>query len=140
MTIKEIAELCGVEVHTVRNWINKDDFLRENFTLRNNIKKKLEDGSPECPSDYNLGEVLEIISEGGGNRTLAALLAENAVNTNAVKTANPFPMQRTEELIELMRQFKKRLEDPKEAAYKELEAFISRNLTPEPRSVFTVYA
>jgi predicted transcriptional regulator len=34
MTVKEIAELCGVEVHTVRNWINKDDFLKENFTLR----------------------------------------------------------------------------------------------------------
>jgi uncharacterized protein YjcR len=47
MTIKEISELCGVKVHTVRNWINKDDFLRENFTLRNNIREKLEGGSPE---------------------------------------------------------------------------------------------
>ncbi|MDR1176026.1 MAG: hypothetical protein LBK83_11230 [Treponema sp.] len=84
MTIKEIAELCGVEVHTIRNWINKDDFLKENFTLRNHIREKLESGSPEHPSDYELGETLEIIGEGGKNKALASLLAENAVTKNAL--------------------------------------------------------
>jgi DNA-binding transcriptional MerR regulator len=81
MTIKEIAELCGIKgTHTIRNWINRDDFLKGNFTLRNRIKEKLDQGSPECPSDYNLEETLVIIGEGGGNKTLAALLAENADN------------------------------------------------------------
>jgi hypothetical protein len=78
MTIKEIADLCGAEVHTIRNWINKDGFLKENFTLRNAIKEKLEGGSPEIPSSYTLEETLAIIGEGGGNKTLASLLADNA--------------------------------------------------------------
>jgi hypothetical protein len=93
MTIKEIAELCGVEVHTVRNWINKDNFLKENFTLRNKIKEKLEGGSPERPSDYDLEETLAIIGEGGGNKALASLLAENAENKGALAVrAGNFPV------------------------------------------------
>jgi hypothetical protein len=55
MTVKEIAELCGVEVHTIRNWINKASFLKVNFTLRNAIKEKLEGGSPERPADFLQG-------------------------------------------------------------------------------------
>jgi hypothetical protein len=85
MTIKEIAELCGVkEDHTIRNWINSEDFLKVNFTLRNGIKEKLEQGSPEILSDYTLEETLEIIGGGGGNKALASLLAENAATKNAL--------------------------------------------------------
>ncbi|UTC65198.1 hypothetical protein E4O00_03260 [Treponema sp. OMZ 788] len=77
MTIKEIAELCGVEERTVRNWCHGKRFLRENFSLRNVIVKKLEKGSPERPSDFSLEETLAIIGDGGGNKTLAAMLEEN---------------------------------------------------------------
>ncbi len=77
MTIKEIAELCGVEERTVRNWCHGKRFLRENFSLRNVIVKKLEKGSPEKPSDFSLEETLAIIGDGGGNKTLATLLEEN---------------------------------------------------------------
>jgi DNA-binding transcriptional MerR regulator len=88
MTIKEIAELCGVEDRTVRYWINNEKFLKVNFSLRNRIKKKLEGGSPEHPSDYDLEETLAIIGEGGGNKALASLLAENAANKNALVIQN----------------------------------------------------
>jgi hypothetical protein len=85
MTIKEIAELCGVKGdHTIRNWINKEVFLSENFTLRNAVKEKLEQGSPENPSHFTLEETLVIIGEGGGNKVLASLLAENAANKNTL--------------------------------------------------------
>jgi hypothetical protein len=55
----------GVEPHSIRNWINREDFLKENFTLRNSIIEKLDRGSPERPSDYDLEETLAIIGEGG---------------------------------------------------------------------------
>ncbi len=87
MTIKEIAELCGVEERTVRNWCHGKRFLRENFSLRNVIVKKLEKGSPERPSDFSLEETLAIIGDGGGNKTLAALLEENSKNKNALSIA-----------------------------------------------------
>ena len=88
MTIKEIAELCGVEERTVRNWCHGKRFLRENFSLRNVIVKKLEKGSPEKPSDFALEETLAIIGDGGGNKTLAALLEENSKNKNALSIAS----------------------------------------------------
>ena len=84
MTIKEIAELCGVDERTIRNWCHGKRFLKENFSLRNIIVKKLEKGSPEKPSDFSLEETLAIIGDGGGNKTLAALLEENSRNKNAL--------------------------------------------------------
>ena len=87
MTIKEIAELCGVDERTVRNWCHGKRFLKENFSLRNLIVKKLEKGSPERPSDFSLEETLAIIGDGGGNKTLAALLEENSKNKNALSIA-----------------------------------------------------
>jgi transcriptional regulator with XRE-family HTH domain len=84
MTIREIAELCGVRRRTVELWAGKEDFLSENFSLRNRILEKLEQGSPEKPSKYNLEETLAIIGEGGGNKTLASLLEENAVNKDTL--------------------------------------------------------
>lgn len=76
MTVKEIAELCGVEDRTVRNWCHGERFLKENFSLRNAIVEKLSDGSPEVPADFSLEETLAIIRDGGKNETLAALLEE----------------------------------------------------------------
>jgi hypothetical protein len=136
MTIKEIAELCGVEVHTIRNWINKDDFLKENFTLRNHIKEKLESGSPEHPSDYDLGETLEIISEGGKNKTLASLLAENAVNKSALAFQNASVMTLFTKLNERFERLEaalasgqvKAIEDPQETQYMAIRRFLVENL------------
>ena len=107
MTIKEIAELCGVNETTVLRWIRREDFLNckmqlrnsnedflnLNFGLRNRIREKLENGSPENPSDYDLEETLAIIGDGGKNKTLAALLAENAQNKDAITVSNGVPAQ-----------------------------------------------
>jgi len=82
MTIKEIAELCGVSDQTILNWAHRVKSLNQNIWLR--ISEKLEQGSQEQPSDYDIEETLAIIGEGGKNKTLAALLAENAANKNAV--------------------------------------------------------
>lgn len=76
MTVKEIAELCGVEDRTVRNWCHGERFLKENFSLRNAIVEKLSNGSPEVPADFSPEETLAIIRDGGKNETLAALLEE----------------------------------------------------------------
>jgi len=102
MTVKEIAELCGVEPRTVRYWINAEDFLRENFSLRNRIEEKSDRGSPEIPSDYDLEETLAIIGEGGGNKTLAALLEENTRNKGAlaVRQETAFPQFNLEKALE----------------------------------------
>lgn len=87
MTVKEIADLCGVKRRTVELWIGKDDFLSENISLRKSIRDKLEQGSPENPSDYTLEETLAIIGDGGGNKTLASLLADNADSKAVIRRA-----------------------------------------------------
>jgi transposase len=80
MTIKEIAELCGVDSRTIYRWAEKAESLNDKMSLRN----KIGEGSPENPADFTLEETLAIIGEGGGNKTLASLLAENAVTKNAL--------------------------------------------------------
>jgi DNA-binding transcriptional MerR regulator len=82
MTIKEIAELCGVDQSTVWRWAQKDDLLQN----AKGITEKLEEArkSGKDPADFTLEETLAIIGEGGGNKTLAVLLAENATNKNAL--------------------------------------------------------
>ena len=85
MTVKEIAELCGVEDRTVRNWCHGERFLKENFSLRNAIVEKLSNGSPEVPADFSLEETLAIIRDGGKNETLAALLEKERDLTTAMQ-------------------------------------------------------
>lgn len=85
MTVKEIAELCGVEDRTVRNWCHGERFLKENFSLRNAIVEKLSNGSPEVPADFSLEETLAIIRDGGKNETLAALLEKERNLTTALQ-------------------------------------------------------
>jgi hypothetical protein len=84
MTIKEIAELCGVGRRTVERWAHKiaDDPGQNDQGLT--IKLKEAEKSGKDPADFTLEETLAIIGEGGGNKTLAALLAENAKNKNAL--------------------------------------------------------
>jgi DNA-binding Lrp family transcriptional regulator len=84
MTIKEIADLCGVTEQTVLNWTHKiADDLPKNLE---GLSVKLEEArkSGKDPADFTLDETIAIIGEGGGNKTLASLLAENAMNKNAV--------------------------------------------------------
>ncbi len=87
MTIKEIAELCGVDKVTVYRWVENQNFLSCKMQLRNTILEKIKKGSPERPSDFSLEETLAIIGDGGGNKTLAALLEENSKNKNALSIA-----------------------------------------------------
>jgi len=100
MTVKDIAELCGVSDQTVFNWMAKLESLNQEIWLR--IRDKLAASSPEHPSDYNLEETLAIIGDGGGHETLAALLEENAKNKNALAAYNPAgsPLWDIDRLIE----------------------------------------
>jgi hypothetical protein len=83
MTIKEIAELCQVRRRTAERWAHKvTDDPELDFP---GLAEKLERGAPETPSDYTLDETVAIIGQGGGNKTLAALLAENAANKEALE-------------------------------------------------------
>jgi predicted transcriptional regulator len=138
MTIKEIAELCGVEDRTVRYWISGEDFLKENFSLRNAIQEKLEQGSPEHPSDFTLDETLAIIRDGGNNKTLASLLAENAVTKNAL-AAQSGAMAKIAKLIDKLPEWAEWFEKSKNLperfekfkgqtveAYKKLEARVEK--------------
>jgi predicted transcriptional regulator len=78
MTIKEIAELCGVDQSTVWRWAQKDDLLQN----AKGITVKLEEArkSGKDPAAFTLEETLAIIGEGGNNKALASLLKENAEN------------------------------------------------------------
>jgi hypothetical protein len=78
MTVKEIAELCGVDERTVYRWAEAGDILSPG------LSKKLEKAGHGVSADFTLDETLAIIGEGGGNKTLASLLADNAATKNAL--------------------------------------------------------
>jgi hypothetical protein len=96
MTIKEIAELCGVTEQTILNWTHKisdDPVQNAHGSVVNDLPKnaqglteKLAEArkSGKDPADFTLDETLTIIGDGGGNKTLASLLAENAANKDAL--------------------------------------------------------
>jgi hypothetical protein len=44
MTFKEMAELFGVEPHTVRNLVHKEDFLRGKFFPKKQYSGKIGQG------------------------------------------------------------------------------------------------
>jgi transcriptional regulator with XRE-family HTH domain len=66
MTVKEIADLCGVDQSTVWRWAQKDNLLH----FAKGIIEKLEEArkSGKDPADFTLDETLAIIGEGGGNK------------------------------------------------------------------------
>jgi transcriptional regulator with XRE-family HTH domain len=151
MTIEEIAELCGVDRSTVWRWAQKDSLLQNAKGMPDDpvqnaqgITEKLEEArkSGKDPADFTLDETLAIIGEGGGNKALASLLAENARNKDALVIQDASPviagvfanlakqMARTEALIE---QQSALLDDPKKAAYDELEKFVSENLAVDEK-------
>jgi AcrR family transcriptional regulator len=84
MTIKEIAKMCGVNRTTVLRWAHKiaDDPVQN----AQGLAVKLEDAEKggKDPAGFTLEETLAIIGEGGGNKALASLLAENARNKDAL--------------------------------------------------------
>jgi hypothetical protein len=158
MTIKEIAELCRVSDQTVLNWIHRLESLNQKIWLR--LSEKLKQGSPEHPSDYDLGETLEIISEGGNNKTLASLLAENAIAKTALVTRRE-PSADTERfekafaaIVKLQNRLEteikevrrlrgaienKRIEDPQEKQYAAIREFLIANLNITGRNRDFVY-
>jgi predicted transcriptional regulator len=132
MTIKEVAELCGVTEQTVLNWTHKvADDLPKNLE---GLSVKLEEArkSGKDPADFTLDETLAIIGEGGKNKALASLLAENAVNKNALAVQSEAMAKITklaEKLPELMEWYEKTKNLPEQlekfkgyavAAYKKL--------------------
>jgi DNA-binding transcriptional MerR regulator len=165
MTVKEIAELCGVNETTVLRWIHKtaDDLLQNaegskmnnaqgdpmqnaQGDLRNfyeGLKMKLSDAQKtgSIPADFTLEETIAIIGDGGKNKTLAALLAENAANKNAVAARNGTTAI-FEQLLARLDRIEKALSaglsanntdkpllpDPKEEAYRELRQFVEQRL------------
>jgi hypothetical protein len=116
MTIKEIAELCGVDERTVYRWVEAGDKMSPG------LKQKFEKSGHGVSADFTLGETLVIIRDGGKNKTLAALLAENAANKNALAISpqplkpsiDPFSELSTARLHELrmcIRELRKDLEE-----------------------------
>jgi hypothetical protein len=106
MTIKEIAELCGVTEQTVLNWTHKFDGSDQK--IWSDAFKKLVNAGHGIPADFTLDETLAIIGEGGGNTALASLLADNAANKNALAVF----LKKTEALIgEMMKAVTDRLEE-----------------------------
>lgn len=83
MTIKEIAELCGVDDTTILRWTRNISDCK----MQSDIKSKLKKSGHGIASDFSLEETLAIIGDGGGNKTLAALLEENSKNKNALSIA-----------------------------------------------------
>ena len=86
MTVKEIAELCGVDKTTVYRWVEHDNFLSCKMQLRKSILEQIQNGSPEVPADFSLEETLAIIRDGGKNETLAALLEKEQNLTAALQS------------------------------------------------------
>ena len=80
MTVKEIAELCGVNQSTVWRWA-KDPACKMQA-------EKLGISGHGKSADFTLEETLAVIGEGGKNKALASLLAENAANKNALAIPN----------------------------------------------------
>jgi transposase len=54
MTVREIAELCRVDVRTIYRWVES---LNDKMSLRN----KLDEGSPKAPAKFTLEETLAIV-------------------------------------------------------------------------------
>jgi transcriptional regulator with XRE-family HTH domain len=100
MTIKEIAELCGVDRRTVERWAHKiADDLGKNFQ---GLAVKLAEAekSGKDPADFTLDETLAIIGEGGENKALASLLAETAATKNALLSVQSEAMAKIAKLAE----------------------------------------
>jgi hypothetical protein len=105
MTIKEIAELCGVDERTVQRWIESLKNVKSGQNVVSlQILDKLGQGKA---ADLSLETVVAIIRDGGKNKTLAALLEENAANKNALvirdnppSAIDPFPELSTAKLHE----------------------------------------
>jgi predicted transcriptional regulator len=142
MTIKEIAELCGVSGETVRRWIHSiadptqnvegdpgqnaqglsDDPAKNWQGLAEKLAEAEKSGKD--PADFTLEETLAIIGEGGGNKALASLLADNAVTKNALTIQN-VAMAKLGEQLEMLKSLPEQFEKFKGyavEAYKKLEA------------------
>ena len=109
MTIKEIADLCGVDERTIYRWTEDpackvqaeaDDKMSSDLFLQ--IRKKLDSAGHGKPANFTLEETLAIIGEGGKNKALAALLAENAANKNALTTRSSLAPAEWQGKIEAM--------------------------------------
>lgn len=61
MTVKDITEAVGRGESTIRRWIDKAPFHNPELVLR-----KIREGSPENPADFDLDETIEIIRHGMG--------------------------------------------------------------------------
>ena len=131
MTIKEIADLCGVDQSTVWRWAQSPA-----CKMQADVTKKLDEAGHGISAEFSLAETLTIIGEGGGNKTLAALLTENAANKNALAVQN------APGIVELMKNLyvisNRVLEDPKKAVYEELENFVQKNLEVDEKRIYKV--
>jgi hypothetical protein len=104
MTVKEIAELCGVDERTVLRWAHKaaekaspaadilsaETISPEERRIAQSIKEKLESSGHGFSADYDLRETLSTIGDGGKNKTLSALLEENAANKERLATESNY--------------------------------------------------
>ncbi|HET6499047.1 MAG TPA: helix-turn-helix domain-containing protein [Coriobacteriia bacterium] len=90
MTIKQIAELCGVGEQTVRDWIKAGTATGSAAPEIVSASLKLSEAGHGRPAMLDLPETLAII-RAGGNNTLADLLADNARRKPAITLDEPAP-------------------------------------------------
>ena len=99
MTIKEISNLCNVSESTIRNWIDTASTSAEIAkpsavsaglpAVSAGLSLKIREAQEtKKPADFTLPETLAII-RAGGNKTLAALLEDNARNADKPQDAPP---------------------------------------------------
>jgi len=79
MTIRQIAETCGVDERTVQRW------TRAATDKMSSIGDKMSSSSPMHPACFALEETIAII-RAGGRSTLADLLLENANGRQTTST------------------------------------------------------
>jgi len=84
MTIKQIAELCGIDESTVYRWIQKGTSAE----CKSALAKCKSAREESISARFTLPEILAIIRAGGKN-TLADLLAENAERRQQIAPALP---------------------------------------------------
>lgn len=92
MTIREIAELCGVDTKTVRRWVDKVSRGAGQNAQPELKARSMAAGEAGESVKYTLDETLAIV-RAGGKTTLAALLAENAAKRPAAAPKLPNGVQ-----------------------------------------------
>lgn len=74
MTVKELASFCGKNKSTIGRWIEKAGCKMQSISC------KMQQATPDNPSDFTLDEVEAILRAGSMSKDAVSILMENARN------------------------------------------------------------